>query len=151
MTGGNAVPDYMAIIRGQSIGGDFRVMLTFAFPDPSAPARVLLYVTTADMDADSGWYALGFIPGSLGIWKALEALPGGVNPAMDASHTFAMEILHEGAAFTVVLTDTVTSDQWTATSTDDAWQDFTAIHLKAGRYDSAAVSVLVDDFVLQTR
>jgi hypothetical protein len=141
----------MAIIRGQSISGDFRITLKFSFPDPATPTRVLLYVSTADMDADSGWYALGFLPGSLGIWKALDALPGGVNPSIDASNPFTLEILHEGAAFSVVLTDTVTSEQWTATSADDTWQDFTAIHLKAGDYDGAARSVLIDDFVLQTR
>ena len=151
MTGGSSSPYYAAITRTIYLEGDFRVTFDFSFPDPSAPTRALLYVATADMDADSGWYALGFIPGSLGIWKAIEALPGGVNPSLDASHPFTLEILHAGAAFTVVLTDTATSDQWTATSMDDTWQKFTTIHLKAGWYDSTAISVLIDDFVLQTR
>ncbi|OHD75215.1 MAG: hypothetical protein A2177_15860 [Spirochaetes bacterium RBG_13_68_11] len=106
-----------------------------------------LYVHDAAMHG----YAMGFQPGSLGIWKDGLGLPGGVGLTLDSDHIFSIEIVREDAAITVVLTDTTTSGQWTATSTDDDYHDLSTMQFRCGFYSAAATSTRIDDFVLQTR
>jgi hypothetical protein len=150
MTGGNTTPTYMALVRSGSIEGDFRIAFSFTFSD-AVLARVLVSIATPDMDADSGWYAMGYLPDHLGAWNAQTALPGSVNAALDPSHSFSMEIRRDGEEITVVPTDTTVDAAWTAIANDSSYHDFNAIHLKAGDYDTGPVSVLVDDFAVQTR
>ena len=128
-----------------SLGGDFRVTFSFGFPEDASWAYLIV------VGEFSHRYEMGFQPGSLGIWKDGAPLSGGVGASLDPDHDFTLEIVREDADITVVLTDTTTSTQWTATSTDDDYHDFTSIHLWGGYYDSAATSTWIDDFVLQTR
>jgi hypothetical protein len=152
LTGGIvAASDYPAVVvKSIPLVGDFRV--SFGLKFSSELTRIHLYVVTADMTADTGWYAIGAFPGQLGVWKGAAALTGSVAPTLDPAHSFTMEIRREEAKFFLVLTDTITNTQWAVTSADDEYHDITAIHLKGGyREGGNANSVLVDDFVLQTR
>ena len=138
-------PTPAAVVRSQSLSGDFRVTFTFGFP--GSLSWVNLYVTTSGMK----WYAMGFQPGFLGIWKDNVALPGSVSPALVPARAYSLDVRREGADITVVLTDTTTSQQWVSAATDESYHDFTAVHLKAGYYVTGATSVTIDNFVLQTR
>jgi hypothetical protein len=145
MMGGNSTQHYMAILRSQSFSGDFRVAFSLAFP--GEPTFAYVYVTTAALD----YYAMGYQPGVLGTWKDGSALGGSISPAIEPTHDFMFEARREGSEFTVVLTDTTTGETWTSTVVDGSYLDFTAIHLKAGYYDTGPSSVLLDDFHFQTR
>jgi hypothetical protein len=145
LTGGNTLYKCAILDRSISLTGDFRVTFDFSFP--GVLSFIYLYVVEADMDR----YAMGFQPGSLGIFKDGTGI-GGVSPTLDAADSFSMEIIREAADITVVLTDATTGDHWEYSAADDSYYDFASINLWGGYFvDSTASSVAVDDFVLQTR
>jgi len=94
---------------------------------------------------------MGYQPATLGTLKDGSMMQGALSATLEPTHDFTFEARREGSEFTVALTDTTTFENWTSTAMDSSYSDFTAIHLKAGYYDTAATSVRIDDFVLQTR